>query len=164
MNILHVISSVNPASGGPIEAIKQLNQPLVDQGHITEIACLDAPDSLWLRTFPLKVYALGLGKTNYRYSKLFLPWLRQNATKYNCIIVHGIWQYSSFGTWIALNSLHKQGNYVPYFVYTHGMLDPWFKRTYPLKHLKKLLYWPWAEYRVLRDAQAVLFTCEEEQV
>jgi glycosyltransferase involved in cell wall biosynthesis len=43
------------------------------------------------------------------------------------------------------------------------MLDPWFKRTYPLKHLKKLLYWPWGEYRVLRDAAAVLFTSEEER-
>jgi glycosyltransferase involved in cell wall biosynthesis len=44
------------------------------------------------------------------------------------------------------------------------MLDPWFKRTYPLKHFKKWLYWPWAEYRVLRDAEAVLFTCEEERI
>ena len=43
------------------------------------------------------------------------------------------------------------------------MLDPWFNRTYPLKHIKKLLYWPWAEYRVLRDAAAVLFTSEEER-
>src|SRR5262249_15848954 len=32
-----------------------------------------------------------------------------------------------------------------------------------LKHLKKWLYWPWAEYRVLRDANAVCFTCEEER-
>jgi glycosyltransferase involved in cell wall biosynthesis len=44
------------------------------------------------------------------------------------------------------------------------MLDPWFKKHYPLKHFKKWMYWPWAEYRVLRDAQAVLFTCEEERV
>jgi glycosyltransferase involved in cell wall biosynthesis len=43
------------------------------------------------------------------------------------------------------------------------MLDPWFKRTYPAKHFKKLLYWPWGEYRVLRDAAAVLFTSEEER-
>ncbi|HMG05900.1 MAG TPA: hypothetical protein VK581_10585, partial [Chthoniobacterales bacterium] len=47
--------------------------------------------------------------------------------------------------------------------FPHGMLDPWFKRTYPRKHMKKLLYWPWAEYRVLRDAAAVLFTSEEER-
>jgi glycosyltransferase involved in cell wall biosynthesis len=52
---------------------------------------------------------------------------------------------------------------VPYFVFTHGMLDPWFKRHYPLKHLKKWLYWPWGEYRVLRDARALMFTCEEER-
>jgi glycosyltransferase involved in cell wall biosynthesis len=43
------------------------------------------------------------------------------------------------------------------------MLDPWFRRQYPLKHLKKWLYWPWAEYRVLRDAKVVLFTSEEER-
>jgi glycosyltransferase involved in cell wall biosynthesis len=43
------------------------------------------------------------------------------------------------------------------------MLDPWFRQQYPLKHLKKWLYWPWADYRLLRDAQQVLFTCAEEQ-
>jgi glycosyltransferase involved in cell wall biosynthesis len=44
------------------------------------------------------------------------------------------------------------------------MLDPYFKRAHPLKHLKKLLYWRFGEYRVLRDARAVLFTCEEEML
>jgi glycosyltransferase involved in cell wall biosynthesis len=44
------------------------------------------------------------------------------------------------------------------------MLDPWFKKRHPLKHLKKWLYWLMAERRVLRDAKAVLFTCEEEQL
>jgi glycosyltransferase involved in cell wall biosynthesis len=44
------------------------------------------------------------------------------------------------------------------------MLDPWFRRQYPLKHAKKWLYWPWADYRVLRDARAVLFTSEEERL
>jgi glycosyltransferase involved in cell wall biosynthesis len=44
------------------------------------------------------------------------------------------------------------------------MLDPWFKRQYPWKHLKKWMYWPWADYRVLRDARAVFFTSEEERL
>jgi glycosyltransferase involved in cell wall biosynthesis len=44
------------------------------------------------------------------------------------------------------------------------MLDPYFKRTHPLKHLKKWLFWPWADYPVLRDANAVLFTTEEERL
>ncbi|MEB0151131.1 glycosyltransferase, partial [Pseudomonas sp. CCC2.2] len=63
------------------------------------------------------------------------------------------------GTWRALAKKK-----IPYFIFTHGMLDPWFKKNYPLKHLKKWLYWTWGEYRVLRDAKAVLFTCEEEKI
>lgn len=165
MRILNVISSTNPSGGGTTEAIKQLGQVLLHQGHIVEVACLDDPDSSWLKTFPLKIHALGAGISGYRYSKHFVPWLRRNAANYDVVIVNGIWQYSSFGVWLALNSLRQRGFHTPaYFVFTHGMLDPWFKRTYPLKHLKKWLYWPWAEYRVLRDAQAVLFTCEQERI
>jgi glycosyltransferase involved in cell wall biosynthesis len=53
---------------------------------------------------------------------------------------------------------------VPYHVFTHGMLDPWFKHTYPLKHLKKWPYWLIAEYHVLRHAHHVFFTSEEERL
>jgi glycosyltransferase involved in cell wall biosynthesis len=44
------------------------------------------------------------------------------------------------------------------------MLDPWFKKAYPLKHFKKWLYWPWGEFRVLRDANQVFFTTDEERL
>ena len=67
-------------------------------------------------------------------------------------------QHHGFATWRAW-----RGARGPRFVFAHGMLDPWFKKTYPLKHLKKWLYWPWAEYRLLRSARAVFFTCEEER-
>lgn len=73
--------------------------------------------------------------------------------------MRGLWQYTSYGVWRVL---HKTN--IPYFVYPHGMLDPWFKYQYPLKHLKKWLYWILAEYRVLRDARAVLFTSCEERI
>jgi hypothetical protein len=39
-------------------------------------------------------------------------------------------------------------------------LDPWFKEANPLKQLKKWSYWPWAEYRDLRDARTVIFPTE----
>ena len=52
----------------------------------------------------------------------------------------------------------------PYFVFTHGMLDPWFRSAYPLKHLKKKLFWSLWEHRVLRDALGVCFTSEDERV
>jgi glycosyltransferase involved in cell wall biosynthesis len=54
------------------------------------------------------------------------------------------------------------GGRVPYVVFPHGMLDPYFKHAFPRKHLKKWLYWLPVEYWVLRGAYRVLFTCEPE--
>jgi glycosyltransferase involved in cell wall biosynthesis len=48
-------------------------------------------------------------------------------------------------------------------VFPHGMLDPYFKRAFPLKHAKKQMYWLAREYRVLRDASAVCFTTPIER-
>lgn len=158
--ILHVIASVNPAGGGPIEGIKQLSIVTARRGYTIEILSLDDPQAPWVESCPLECHAMGptwLG--NYGYTPRIVAWLRRHHRDYDVVIVNGIWQFSSFAVWQVL---HRTGR--PYFVYTHGMLDPWFKRTYPLKHLKKWLYWPWAEYRVLRDATGVLFTCEEERV
>jgi glycosyltransferase involved in cell wall biosynthesis len=123
-----------------------------------EIITLDPPDAPWLGDSPVTTHALGPGKGGYGYTAKLVPWLKKHHRDFDAVLVHGLWQYSSFGVWRGL-----RGSATPYFVFPHGMLDPWFNRTYPLKHLKKLLYWPWAEYRVLRDAKAVLFTSEEER-
>ena len=158
LRMLHSIHSVNPSGGGPIEGLKQLAAVNQEHGHHVEVLSLDAPCDRWVKTCPLRCHALGPGWGRYGYSRRLIPWLRENRTRYDVVVVNGIWQYNAFGIWRALHN-----SATPYFVYTHGMLDPWFKRTYPLKHLKKWLYWPWGDYRVLRDAAAVLFTCEEER-
>jgi glycosyltransferase involved in cell wall biosynthesis len=159
MRILHTINSVDAREGGPIEGIRQLAGVMAEWGHRVEVASLDAPGAPYLKTFPATVHALGPGSLMYGYAPRFVPWLRQHAQEYDAVIVNGIWQYQCLGTWRAL---HKSGT--PYVVFTHGMLDPWFKRTYPLKHAKKWLYWPWGCYPALRDAHGVLFTCEEERL
>jgi glycosyltransferase involved in cell wall biosynthesis len=159
MRVLNCIRTMDPAFGGPVEAIQQLGTAMMRRGHRVEVACLDDPNSSWLTQSPVPVIALGPAPGVFGYSSNFHRWIRENAPKYDIVIIHGIWQYHSFGTWRGLC-----GTKVPYVVFTHGMLDPWFKTTYPLKHMKKWLYWPWADYRVLRDATAVLFTCEEERV
>jgi glycosyltransferase involved in cell wall biosynthesis len=159
MKLLQVIRSLNPAKGGPVESVKQIASAMAEIGHLTEILTLDDPKAAWVHDFPFVVHALGPGKGTYGYAPRLVPWLKKFASDYDAVIVRGIWQYQSFGSWRALRK-----SKTPYFVFTHGMLDPWFKRAYPLKHAKKWLYWPWAEYRVLRDARAVLFTCEEERL
>src|SRR5450432_2098488 len=158
MKILNCIHSLNPSIGGPLESVKQSSLVLTRRGHSVEVVSLDAPTAPWADEFPGTAYALGSGRSSYGYAPRFVPWLKERRAGYDAVVVHGIWQYSSFAVWRALRRTST-----PYFVFPHGMLDPWFNRTYPLKHLKKMLYWPWAEHRVLRDAAAVLFTSEEER-
>ena len=74
------------------------------------------------------------------------------------VISHGLWQWPGV---VARKNYLAYG--VPYFIFPHGMLDPWFKRAFPVKHLKKQLYWWWRQGRILRDAQAVCFTTDEER-
>lgn len=157
MKVLHAIQSADPVGGGPVEGILQLSE--ATRGRIAHsIVCLDEPGADCLRNHPLSVHALGpaglLG-----YSPRLVPWLRQHANEYRAVIVHGLWRYISVGAWRALH-----GTDVPYIAMPHGMLDPWFKQRYPLKHLKKLCFWPWTEYRLLRDARAVIFTCDDERL
>ena len=159
LRILHSIRSVNPAGGGPIEAVKQLALVNGRAGHVIEVLTLDDPAAPWVRQFPLPCHAMGPAKGSYGYAAKLVAWLVEHRSDYDAVVVEGIWQYNAFGVWRAL-----RGTDTPYFVFTHGMLDPWFKRTYPLKHFKKWLYWPWGDYCVLRDARAVFFTCEEERL
>ena len=160
MRLLHVLRSLDPAHGGPAEGVLQSSLAAIGLGHAVEVATLDDPRAGFLAGYPLVAHAFGSPDAGdgYGYAPAFAPWLRRHAESYDAVIVNGLWQYPGLGTWRAL-----RGSRVPYYVFTHGMLDPWFKRAYPLKHAKKWLYWPWADYRVLRDARAVLFTCEEER-
>jgi len=159
LRILHVIHSVNPADGGPVEGIRQLGTTLSSAGHRIEVLSLDDPNAPYLKEFPLPVHPLGPTMLKYGLGTRFIPWLKAHRSDYDAVVINGIWRYHSFAAWCALHNTDT-----PYVLFTHGMLDPWFKRRYPLKHLKKWLYWPWGDYRVLRDAQAVLFTCEEERL
>lgn len=157
MRILNVISSTDPAHGGPIEWIRQFGTAAVAQGHRVDVVSMDPPQAPWVADFPLPIHAVGSILRGFHAPSL-VPWLRSNAATFDCVIAHGLWRYPSFGTWRAL----RQSS-TPYFVYTHGMLDPWFRDHYPLKHVAKSLYWPFTDYRALRDACSVIFTCEQER-
>jgi glycosyltransferase involved in cell wall biosynthesis len=159
LKILRVIRSVDPAGGGPIEGIRQITPHLEALGATTTLASLDSVAAPWLERLPATAIGLGPVSGGYGYRRGLPQRLRALALEHDVVIIHGLWQYHALATWRAL-----RGSGIPYFVYPHGMLDPWFKYTYPLKHLKKWTYWPWADYRVLRDARAVLFTSEQERL
>ena len=156
MRILHIIGTLNPEAGGPTESVRVLLSfgPI---GYTGEVVTLDDPKAPYLQKIEFPVHALGPTSTKYGFNSKLLPWLRANRSRFDGVVVNGLWQYCGYAAWRAL-----AGN-TPYVVFTHGMLDPYFKYAFPLKHIKKWLYWVPAEYRVLRDAYRVLFTSKAEK-
>lgn len=154
MRILHIVGTINPAAGGPTEVIRTLVR-YAPPGYESEVATLDDPASPFLATLEFPVHALGSTKKTWRVPR-FAQWLSANRTRFNGVMVHGLWEYTGLA---ALNELAGK---TPYVVFTHGMLDPYFKRAHPRKHLKKWAYWLPFEYRVLRNATRVLFTTQLE--
>ena len=150
---VHVVRSLRRETGGLAEAVRQLAHAQRRRGDALTVVSLDPAD----RDEP-DVVCLGRARDGYGFAPEFVPWLQARAHNHDAVVVHGLWQYQGWGAWRAL----RRSN-TPYIVFPHGMLDVWFKRAYPLKHAKKWLYWPWAEYRVLSDAAAVCYTAEEER-
>lgn len=155
MRILHIVGTINPAAGGPSEAIRMLIR-YAPEGYTAELATLDDPAAPFLAGLPFPVHALGSPRKRW-YNPRFLPWLRANRHRFDGVLVHGLWEYTGLGAMLAF------AGRLPYVVFAHGMLDPWFKRTFPAKHLKKWLYWLPVEYWVLRRAFRVLFTTALER-
>jgi glycosyltransferase involved in cell wall biosynthesis len=127
-------------------------------GHETEIVSLDRPQDPWVRDLPTPLAAQGQFTRRYGFSSRYLRWVSDHAGEFDVAIMHGIWNFSSVG---ARRALRRAGT--PYAVFTHGMLDPWFRQAFPLKHMLKDVYWALFENRVLRDAACVFFTSEDER-
>lgn len=162
MKILRIILDSDPRSGGPIEGTRRFGAVWARHGHRQDLLTLDAPGEVHLSDYPGEIFAVGGPRTGnllhrYRYSPRMVPWLHENARNYDAVLVSGLWRYMVMGAKQALT-----GSKTPYFVLPHGMLDPWFRRTYPLKHCGKQLSWLLAEGPLISGARNVLFTSEEE--
>jgi len=128
-----------------------------DMGIETEVLSLDPPDSPHVAAFPFRVHAMGKLIRRYGYTPKLKRWIGQHAQDYDAAVVHGLWNYAVVG---GGRALLRAG--LPYVVFTHGMMDPWFRAAYPRKHFAKQMFW-WAQQgKVLNRAQIVLFTSQEE--
>ena len=154
--LLHVIRSIAPAAGGTTEGIQKLAEA-AGGGPGMELVCLDDPAEEFVQGQAFPVHALGPSRGHYGYTPRLGNWLKQNLLRFDGVVIHGLWQYHSYG---AYRLIRRR---TPYVIFPHGMLDPYFKRTFPIKHLRKQAYWLAREYRVLRDARAVCFTTPIER-
>lgn len=159
MRILRVIATVDPTTGGPVAGLQAVTPPLSRLGWTTEFLTVDRATDGFLRNVIAPVHAVGPARGSYSYAPAVKPWLEKNLGDFDAVVVHGLWQY--FGA--VVRTVSRGLRTTPYFIFPHGMLDPSLRRAYPIRHVKKWLYWIAVERRVLRDARAVFFTCEEER-
>jgi len=157
LKLLRIIRSLNPYAGGPVEGLISSTPILTSYGIETTVASLDAPSCTWLQNLPFDTLPLGPALGGYGFSRAIIPSIKQALRTADAVIVEGLWQYHVYAAWRALRF-----SGIPYYVYPHGMLDPWFNEVYPLKYFKKKLYWPFVDSKVLRDSSGVLFTSEAE--
>jgi glycosyltransferase involved in cell wall biosynthesis len=159
MKILRIIDTLDPAYGGPVDSLINGTYALDSLGHSTEVITLDDPSHFIPSGFPGKVIDLHPSLGKYRFNLRLEPWLEKHAKNYDSVVVEGIWQYPALAAWMA-----SRRHPFPYYLLVHGSLDPWFNNAYPLKKIKKALYWPWGIYPALRDAKGVLFSNREEKI
>ena len=168
LKILHIIASVDPKGGGPIEGVVQQSICRMQNQDLVHILSLDDPNQNIVSQCLVKTFACGklrprdwrrfLPWVHYGWSYKAVNWLKANHDNYDIVVVNGLWNFATMTAKLGLVDSRT-----PYVVFTHGMLDPWFKKAYPLKAMAKQISWWLCEGPLLKHAKYVLFTAEEEQ-
>lgn len=162
MRILRLIHTLDPRTGGPVQGILDVQPYLHARGVEVEVISADSADAPWLREARslngLECFPLGELNNGFAFSRRWDEQLEERIGEADAVVVHGLWKYFLTAARRACERAEK-----PLFVYPHGMLDPWFDRRYPLKAIKKRLYWHLVEKRNLSGARKLLFTAPEEE-
>jgi glycosyltransferase involved in cell wall biosynthesis len=161
MRLLHVIGSMNPHTGGPCQTIRNFAPRFIEQGNTFEVVCLDDPNSDYLSGETFRIHALGQGRGSWNYHPVLFPWLNKHLPDYDAVILNGLWQFQGYALWKAA----KCPKAPPYYIFPHGMLDPWFQKmsVRPFKTLRNWFFWKIIQQRIVHHAAGLLFTCQEER-
>lgn len=166
--ILHVISSMDPTLGGPIQGVHNYVEECFKHSMKNEVVCLDEPHKSFIREQNIVVHALGPANNCWSYSNKLRPWLKQHLHRFDVVLIHGLWLYNGYAVMKEMEALKKQQSYPIHFpkvfVMPHGMLDPYFQQApeRKLKAIRNSIYWQFIESKVVNRANGVLFTCKEE--
>lgn len=158
--VLRVIPTLDSKFGGPVAAMTASVREMSRRDILTDILVADnlSVNEHQFGSNPhVRIFNVGRPRTRWRYVRHHYRWLVEHLPDYDLVIVHDIWPHAAYATWRASRSVGAR-----YVVFVHGSLDQWYMRGQPLKYAKKWLTWPWAQYPVMRDAAAVLFTTEQE--
>jgi len=156
---------MDPVTGGVSQGLRNSIPEWDKHGHSTQIVCLDSPDAEYLKEEILPILCLGPAKTPWQYSNKLHPWLIENLSDFDVVIVEGIWQYHSYAVFKVIRELKAlKVKFPKFYIMPHGMLDPYFQKaeSRKLKALRNEIYWRLIESKCINSADALLFTCQEE--
>lgn len=163
MRVLHVVASVSPSTGGSTNIVK-MARSLKKHGVETLVVTTvrsgghgDVPlgqtttwrgvDTIFHDTVPIGG-RWGLSPSLRRTLRRVIP-------SYDLVHVHWLYDYSSLA---ATREAVRAG--VPYLIAPHGSLDPHLSKK---NRLGKRIYLSTVGRRLMPDAEAVVFTAEEER-
>lgn len=161
MRILHVCSSIDPATGGPANVLDRLARIQAAAGHDVTVVVADDPNVIvgvveGLQRAGVRTIAGGPPSGPLYIGRGVLPAVREAIARgVDVAHVHGVWLHPQH--WSSA-LLRRAG--VPYVFRPCGMLDPWCLRQGALK--KKLFLWLRGR-RDLNAAAGLHFTTETER-
>ena len=169
LRILHVISTLAPASGGPTGVLKELARAQASAGNAVVICTTDRgnpvrgrlPASYFQGAFPdpVEVKVFGVEYAPLLVSLEMRRWLRHNMRGFDIAHIHGLYRFPP--TYAACQA-REQG--LPFVIQSHGALDPYlYARSSTGKLGFKRLYERWFDLPNLHAAGAIHYTAEEER-
>lgn len=161
MKLLHVSPSMDPKHGGVCQAVRMIISGLQELAVDNEVVSLDDPESEFLKDKTFTINALGVPSGPWSYNAHLVPWVVKNISRFDAVIVHGLWLYYGYAVRKAIAASTAKTRF---FVMPHGMLDPYFQRApgRRIKALRNYVYWKFIEGKLINRADGILFTCEEE--
>ena len=169
MRILHIISTLAPASGGPTQVIKDLANAQADAGHVVTVCTTDrgnpAREKLPREHFD-QLYTVGVSLKAFPvqyapllYSSGMARWLERALSDFDIVHIHGLYRFPpTYAAWQA----RRQG--VPYVIRPHGSIDPYLYGKSSAGSVRfKRLYERWFDLPNLHAAGAIHYTAEEER-
>jgi glycosyltransferase involved in cell wall biosynthesis len=168
MNILHVISTLDPAAGGTTSVLAGLVRHQGFAGQTVEVCTTDrghpsskrlgAKSVVGVLNNAAEVHSFAVDVAPLLYSRFMASWLRDNIVRFDVVHIHGVYRFPMV---YAAHCAHTQA--VPCIVCPHGSLDPYLFRRSSTSVLLKRLYERWFALPMLNAAGAIHYTSEDER-
>jgi glycosyltransferase involved in cell wall biosynthesis len=168
LRILHVISTVAKASGGPTRVLSELVDAQKERGLCVSVCTSDRgnPTSTHLSADEIagvfsastEIHSFPVLFPSLLYSPAMAKWLRLRIKGFDLVHIHGLYRFPP--TYAAYQA-RKQG--VPYVIRPHGALDPFLYTKSSRNVLLKRQYERWFDLPNLHGAGAIHYTAEDER-